>query len=81
MGVQASPGKKFEGRAAAVSGANSWSTVRLHAAGSHPPAVAQAAEAAEAAEAEAFRGTQKKGRKPTHTRSFSIHAPGAHLRI
>jgi len=53
MGVQASPGKKFEGRTSAVSGANPWSTACLHAAGSHPPAAAQAAEA------EAFRSTQK----------------------
>jgi len=48
MGVQAFSGKKFEGRAATVSGANSWSTVCLLAAGSHPPA---------AAESEAPRGT------------------------
>jgi len=45
MGVQASPGEKHECRAAAVSGANSWSTVCLHAPGRHPPAAAQAAEA------------------------------------
>jgi len=53
MGVQASPREKHEGTAAAVSGANSWSTVCLHAAGSHPPAAAQAADA--------FRGTQEQG--------------------
>ena len=52
LGVQVSPGEKHEGRAAAVSGANSWSMVCLHAAGSHPPAAAQAAEA------EASRGIQ-----------------------
>jgi len=56
MGIQASPGEKHEGRAA--SGASSWSTECLHAAGSHPPAAAQAAEA------EASRDTHKNGGKP-----------------
>jgi hypothetical protein len=51
--VQASQGEKHEGRAAAVSGANSWSMMCLHATDSHPPAVA------EAAETEAPRDTQK----------------------
>ena len=58
MEVQASPGEKHEGRAAAFSGANSWSTVCLHVAGSHPPAAAQAAKA------EASRGIQGGGGKP-----------------
>jgi len=56
MGVQAFPGEKFEGRAATVSGANSWSTVCLLPSGSHPPA---------AAESEAPSGTQKKEGKPS----------------
>jgi hypothetical protein len=41
MGVQGSPGEEHEGRTAAASGAN-WSMVCLHAAGSHPPAAAEA---------------------------------------
>jgi len=49
MGVQASPGEKHEGRAA--SGACSWSTECLHAAGSYPSQAAQA-------EAEASRGRE-----------------------
>jgi len=55
MGVQASPG------AAAVLGANSWSTVCPHAACSHPSAAAQAAEA------EVSRGIQKLAGKPSTT--------------
>jgi len=43
-----------------LSGANSWSTVCLHAASIHPPAAAQAAEA------EASRGTHK-GREAQET--------------
>jgi len=56
MRVQASPGEKHEGRAA--SGASSWSTECLHAAGSHPPAAAQAAEA------EASKGTRRREERP-----------------
>jgi len=56
MRVQASPGEKHEGRAA--SGASSWSTECLHAAGSYPPAAAQAAEA------EASRGTRRREGSP-----------------
>jgi len=48
MGIQASPGEKYGGRAAAVSGANSWSTVCLHTAGSHTPAESAESEAPEA---------------------------------
>jgi len=43
------------------SGANSLSTVCLHAAGSHPPAAAQEAKA------QASRGTQKREGKPRNT--------------
>jgi len=60
MGFQVPPGEKLEGRAAAVSGANSWSTVYLHAAGIHPTAAAKAAEAEP-------RCTQMKGGKPGNT--------------